>query len=426
MRIIETSQGDFDHFWKETLKRREDAFQGVSERVKGILDKVKREGDKALCELTQQLDGVRLEPEKLEIKKEDWLKAEKELDSSLKEALLKAKREIENFSRFSLPRDWMEVKEGLIRGEVFKPVEKVGLYVPGGRASYPSSVLMGVIPAVIAGVKEVIVVSPPPPRPVLLYAALISGASRFFQIGGAQAIGALAYGTESIPRVDLIAGPGNLYVQAAKKLLYGQVGIDILAGPSELLILSDGTTSPYKAALDLLSQAEHDEEAWALLITPDRSYAQRVLEEMKKLMEGFIRREIAEKSLKENGLIIIVRDLKEGMDLVNQFAPEHLELHLQEPWQWLGEVKNAGSVFVGEETSVAFGDYCGGTNHILPTGGAARFSSPLGVQNFLKRIQFLCLSGDKLKELAWVGVRLSEEEGLFGHREALLGRVKDG
>jgi histidinol dehydrogenase len=285
---------------------------------------------------------------------------------------------------------------------------------------------MGVIPAVIAGVKEVIVVSPPPPRPVLLYAALISGASRFFQIGGAQAIGALAYGTESIPRVDLIAGPGNLYVQAAKKLLYGQVGIDILAGPSELLILSDGTTSPYKAALDLLSQAEHDEEAWALLITPDRSYAQRVLEEMKKLMEGFIRREIAEKSLKENGLIIIVRDLKEGMDLVNQFAPEHLELHLQEPWQWLGEVKNAGSVFVGEETSVAFGDYCGGTNHILPTGGAARFSSPLGVQNFLKRIQFLCLSGDKLKELAWAGVRLSEEEGLFGHREALLGRVKDG
>ena len=426
MKIIESSRGDFPSFWKETLKRRKGVFEEVSERVKEILEKVKIEGDKALCELTQKLDGIRLEPNQLEIKREEWVKAEKELDSSLKEALLKAKKEIESFCLSSFPRDWMEVKEGIIRGEVFRPVEKVGLYVPGGKASYPSSVLMGVIPAVVAGVKEVIVASPPPARPVLLFAALISGASRFFQIGGAQAIGALAYGTESIPQVDLIVGPGNLYVQAAKKLLYGEVGIDMLAGPSELLILSDGTTSPYKAALDLLSQAEHDEDAWAVLITPDRSYAQRVLEEVDKLLDGLVRKQIAQKCLKENGFIIIVRDLKEGVELVNQFAPEHLELHLKDAWRWFGEVKNAGSVFIGEETSVAFGDYCGGPNHILPTGGAARFSSPLGVENFLKRIQFLSLSGDKLKELASVGIRLSEEEGLLGHRDALLGRLKDG
>ena len=375
---------------------------------------------------TQKLDGIRLEPHQLEIKKEKWVEAEKEIDPSLKEALFRAKKEIESFCLSSLPQDWMEVKEGIIRGEVFRPVEKVGLYVPGGKASYPSSVLMGVVPAVVAGVKEVIVVSPPPPRPVLLYAALISGASRFFQIGGAQAIGALAYGTESIPQVDLIVGPGNLYVQAAKKLLYGEVGIDMLAGPSELLIFSDGSTSPHKAALDLLSQAEHDEDAWVILITPDRSYAQRVLEEVHELLYGFVRKEMARRCLKENGFIIIVRDLKEGMDLVNQFAPEHLELHLKDAWQWFGEVKNAGSVFIGEETSVAFGDYCGGPNHILPTTGAARFSSPLGVENFLKRIQFLSITGEKLKELAFVGMRLSEEEGLLGHRDALLGRLKDG
>ena len=426
MKIIETSQGDFSYFWKEILNRRKDAFQEASEIVRDILEKVKREGDKALCELTQKFDGMRLEPHQLEIKREDWLKAEKELDPSLKEALLKAKREIESFCLSSIPRDWMEVKEGIIRGEVFKPIEKVGLYVPGGKASYPSSVLMGVIPALVAGVREVIVVSPPPPKPVLLYAALISGASKFFQIGGAQAIGALAYGTESIPQVDLIVGPGNLYVQTAKKLLYGEVGIDMLAGPSELLILSDGTTSPYKAALDLLSQAEHDEDAWAVLITPDRSYAQRVLEEADKLLDGLFRKEIAERCLKENGIIVIVKDLKEGMDLVNQFAPEHLELHLKDAWRWFGEVRNAGSVFIGEETSVAFGDYCGGPNHILPTGGAARFSSPLGVEDFLKRIQFLSISGDKLKELASVGIRLSEEEGLLGHKDAFLGRLKNG
>jgi len=426
MKIIESSQEDFPSFWKETLRRRKSAFEEVLERVKEILERVKREGDEALCELTQKLDGIRLEPNQLEIKREEWVKAEKEIGPSLKKALFQAKKEIESFCLSSLPRDWMEVKEGIIRGEVFRPVEKVGLYVPGGKASYPSSVLMGVIPAVVAGVKEVIVASPPPARPVLLFAALISGASRFFQIGGAQAIGALAYGTESIPQVDLIVGPGNLYVQAAKKLLYGEVGIDMLAGPSELLILSDGTTSPYKAALDLLSQAEHDEDAWAVLITPDRSYAQRVLEEVNKLLDGFSRKQIVERCLKENGFIIIVRDLKEGVELVNQFAPEHLELHLKDAWRWFGEVKNAGSVFIGEETSVAFGDYCGGPNHILPTGGAARFSSPLGVENFLKRIQFLSLSGDKLRELASVGIRLSEEEGLLGHRDALLGRLKNG
>ncbi len=426
MKWLKSFEGDFESRWRKVLERRTSSFEEVEVEVREIVKKVRDGGDGALVELTKCLDGLDLKPEEIELPKEGWQRASHVIGQDLKEALLRAKEEIEDFCRRALPRDWMDVKGGMVRGEIFKAVERVGVYVPGGKALYPSSVLMGVIPAVVAGVKEVIVVTPPPVSPVILYACEIAGATRLFQVGGAQAIAALALGTERIPRVDVIVGPGNRYVTAAKKILYGQVGIDILAGPSELLVLSDGSTSPWKAALDLLSQAEHDQDAWAVLVTPDEGYAREVEGSLYRLASQALRRDIVEKSLEKNGLIVLCRDLEEAFRLSNEFAPEHLELHLREPWEWLGEVKNAGSVFVGEDTPVVLGDYCAGPNHILPTGGSARFSSPLGVLNFMKRIQFLSVTAEALKGLCPVGARIAEEEGLEGHILALRGRMKDG
>ncbi|RLA83663.1 MAG: histidinol dehydrogenase [Deltaproteobacteria bacterium] len=426
MKWLRCSEKDFELGWRRVLERRASSFEEVEAQVREIINEVREGGDKALLELTRHLDGLDLKPDEIEVPREEWQRASGVVDQDLKEALLRAKEEIEGFCRRALPRDWMDVKGGVIRGEIFRAVERVGVYVPGGKALYPSSVLMGVIPAIAAGVKEVIVVTPPLVSPVILYACEIAGVRRLFQVGGAQAIAALALGTERIPRVDVIVGPGNRYVTAAKKILYGQVGIDMLAGPSELLVLSDGTTSPWKAALDLLSQAEHDEDAWAVLVTPEEGYAKEVERSLHRLASRTPRRDIVERSLGKNGLIVLCRDLEEAFRLSNEFAPEHLELHLREPWKWLGEVKNAGSVFVGEDTPVVLGDYCAGPNHILPTGGSARFSSPLGVLNFMKRIQFLSVTTEALRGLYPVGARIAQEEGLGGHVLALKGRIKDG
>lgn len=425
MRWLRTQEADFRVRWQQVLSRRREGLQEVMDHVGEILRRVKEEGDWAVRDYTFRFDGVQLAPQDFEIPRADWRRALAEADDALREALFKAREEIEAFCRLSLPRDWMEVRQGLLRGEIYRPVSRAGVYVPGGKASYPSSVLMGVIPAVVAGVKEIIVVTPPPAGPVIKAACEIAEATRLFQVGGPQAIAALAYGTERIPKVDVIVGPGNRFVTAAKKLLYGEVGIDMLAGPSELLVLSDGTTSPRKAALDLLSQAEHDEDAWAVLITTDPRYATDVHKEIEGLLPRWPRGEIARRALERNGLIVLARDLQEALDLCNEFAPEHLELHVRDPWEALGEVDSAGSVFLGEDTPVALGDYCGGPNHILPTQGAARFSSPLGVQQFLKRIQFLRTSGSSLKELCRVGAMLAEGEGLGGHALALRGRVED-
>lgn len=425
MKWLRTREGDFKARWEEVLALRRQGLEEVIAHVEEVLRRVRAEGDRAVREFTLRFDGVELEPDEFEIPRVDWRRALAEVDEDLREALFRAREEIEAFCRLSLPRDWMEVRDGLLRGEIHRPVERAGVYVPGGKASYPSSVLMGVIPAVVAGVKEVVVVTPPPGGPAVRAACEIAEATRLFQVGGPQAIAALAYGTETIPKVEVIVGPGNRYVTAAKKLLYGEVGIDMLAGPSELLILSDGTTSARKAALDLLSQAEHDEDAWPVLITTDEGYARRVEEAIEALLPTWPRGEIARRALERNGLIVVAGDLREALDLSNQFAPEHLELHLADPWEALGEVEAAGSVFLGEDTPVALGDYCGGPNHVLPTQGAARFSSPLGVHHFMKRIQFMRASGGSLKELCTVGARLAEGEGLLGHALALRGRVED-
>lgn len=428
MKLLDSGDPAFRRHWEALLQQRSSSMQEVLEVVRGVLQDVRERGDEALVRLTERFDGVKLRVEELEVKRQRWREAMALVDGEVLEALEAAASNIEAFHKQQLREGWVDLSPGVVRGELSRPVERAGIYVPGGKALYPSSLLMGVIPARVAGVEEVVVVTPPSAggvNPVVLAAAEIAGADRLFQVGGAQALAALAYGTRTVPRVDVIAGPGNLYVTAAKRLLYGEVGVDMLAGPSELLILSDGSSSPRFAAADLLSQAEHDQEAWTLLITPERAFAHRVIEELEAILAETPRREVASESLRRHGFVVVVKDLQEGMELVNEFAPEHLELHLKEPLSWLERVKNAGVVFLGDQTPVALGDYYAGPNHILPTARAARYSSPLGVWTFLKRINFLYYDRGALAEAAKRVVPLARVEGLEAHAEAVKVRVED-
>lgn len=422
MRYLRTSDAQFERDWQKVLATRRYSLEEALEAVKTILEQVRTKGDQALLRFTLEFDHVDLKEEGIEVPVGLWTEISRQVKPALKEALLRAKEEIEAFCLSTRPRDWFEEKGGILRGEVFRPVERVGVYVPGGKASYPSSVLMGVIPAKVAGVEEVVVVSPPPVDPLIVCACEIAGASRLFQVGGAQAIAALAFGTESVPKVDLIVGPGNRYVTAAKKLLYGEVGIDMLAGPSELLVIADKSADPKWVALDLLSQAEHDQDAWSVLISPEEG----LLEEVKKVLEdelkGFPRKEIASSSLDKYGFLVHTKDLEEAFSLAAEFAPEHLSIQVEAPFLWLQKVKAAGSVFLGKTTSVVFGDYCGGPNHVLPTSGSARFSSALGVHTFLRRIQFLYVGEEAVREVSKVAFEIALAEGLRGHAMAAVER----
>lgn len=426
MRWLETKAPSFRAAWEGLLRERHRTLEEVERGVQQIIEQVKRQGDEALVELTERFDGVSLRQEELEVPRQRWREALDGLPREVAEALRCAADEIEAFCRHSIPRNWVAPAPGVVKGEVVQPVKRAGIYVPGGKAAYPSSLLMGVIPARVASVEEVIVVTPPEVSPVVLAAAEVAGADRLFQVGGAQAIAALAYGTERVPPVEVIVGPGNRYVTTAKKLLYGRVGIDMLAGPSELLILADGRGDPFKAALDLLSQAEHDEDAWVGLLTPQGDYARRVQEGLMELLREAPRSGTAGQSLKRHGFVVLLRDLEEGLALVEEFAPEHLELHLENPWGWFSQVRNAGAVFLGEDTPVALGDYCAGPNHILPTAGAARFSSPVGVGTFMRRMEFLQFDRRALASAARTLFPLAEAEGLWAHAEAVRRRLTDG
>jgi histidinol dehydrogenase len=307
-----------------------------------------------------------------------------------------------------------------------RPLERVGVYIPGGKASYPSSLLMNVIPAQVAGVKEIVVVSPTPRggvNPFLLLAAQILGITGIYRVGGAQAVGALAYGTRSVPRVDKIVGPGNIYVATAKRLVFGEVDIDMIAGPSEILIVSDGKGSPSFLAADLLSQAEHDEMALPILITTSSAFARKVQKEVSHQLRTIEESRIAAASVKRQGLIIVVNKLKEALDLANDIAPEHLELAVEKPWELLGHVRNAGAVFLGHYTPEAVGDYIAGPNHTLPTGGTARFFSPLSVSDFLKKTSVLSFSQEVLDEVGGHVIRCAEKEGLNAHARAVKVRL---
>ncbi len=406
------------------LSKRGELLAGeFEETVKQIVEEVRERGDEALLEFTERFDGIRLSPETLEIPYEEIESAYEEVEEEVKEALEIAEERIRVFHEKQLERSFLKEEEGIILGQRVLPLERVGVYVPGGKASYPSTVLMNVVPAVVAGVEEIIMVSPNPGK-YTLAAAYIAGVSRLFRIGGAQAVAALAYGTETVPKVDKIVGPGNIYVALAKKLLYGVVDIDMIAGPSEILIIADESARADWIAADLLSQAEHDELAASILLTPSEILAEKVRKSLGELLETLPRRDIARKSIERFGTIFLTEDLYQACEVANLLAPEHLEVMTRDPWSLLPLIKHAGAVFLGSYTTEPLGDYVLGPNHTLPTGGSARFFSPLGVYDFVKRSSLLYVSREGFERVSDLAESIARAEELSAH--ALAVRVRRG
>jgi len=394
------------------------------ETVREIVEEVKRRGDEALIEFTERFDGVRLTPQTLEIPYEEIESAYEEIEEEVKEALEIAEERIRVFHEKQLERSFIKEEEGIILGQRVLPLDRVGVYVPGGKASYPSTVLMNVVPAVVAGVEEIVMGSPNPSR-YTLAAAYIAGVSRVFRIGGAQAVASLAYGTETVPRVDKVVGPGNIYVALAKKLLYGIVDIDMIAGPSEILVIADESARPEWVSADLLSQAEHDELAASILLTPSEVLAEKVRKCLEDMLSSLPKREIARRSLNRFGTIFITEDLYHACEVANLLAPEHLEIMTRDPWSLLPLIKHAGAVFLGNHTTEPLGDYILGPNHTLPTGGSARFFSPLGVYDFVKRSSLLYVSKDGFLRLCDLAESIARAEDLSAHALALRVRKEE-
>ena len=409
----------------EILERSEQTID-VEGIVQDIIKNVKENGDKALVEYCKKFDGAK--DDVIEVTAEEIEAAFSEVDEELLNILREAKENITAFHSKQVRNSFIiNEKDGVIIGQKVLPIEKVGLYVPGGTASYPSSVLMNCVPAKIAGCKEIVMVTPAKEgkvKPVILAAAKIAGVDRVFKIGGAQAVAALAYGTESVPKVDKIVGPGNAFVAEAKKQVFGMVDIDMIAGPSEILVVADSTNNPAHIAADLLSQAEHDKMATAVLITDSMAFAEAVSAELEKQIPLLPREEIARCSIDTNGKIIVTDNLVEAMNVSNILAPEHLEICVDNPFEYLGYVKNAGSVFLGKNSPEALGDYFAGPNHTLPTSGTARFSSPLSVDDFVKKTQFSYFSREALCEVADKVVRFANEEGLQAHGRSVSIRTE--
>ena len=413
--------------------KREEIFARVAEKVdvsdivSGIVDNVRQNGDKAVLEYCEKFDGVKLES--LEVTKEEIDEAVGLVEPKFLEILSAAAANIREFHEKQVRTGFSIEKDGIVTGQKITPIEKVGLYVPGGTAAYPSTVLMDSIPAKIAGVKEMCIVTPPDKsgkvNPVILAAAKIAGVDRIFKVGGAQAVAALAYGTESIPKVDKIVGPGNAFVAEAKRQVFGMVAIDMIAGPSEILVVSDSKSDPDFVAADLLSQAEHDKNASAVLVTDSEAFAEKVSDALERQIPKLLRSEIARASIDKNGKIIVAADLKEAIEVSNEIAPEHLELCVDEPFKYLDLVKNAGSVFMGRYCPEALGDYYAGPNHTLPTSGTAKFSSPLSVDDFIKKTQFTYYTKEALKEVANDVAFFAEKEGLTAHAKSATIRFED-
>ena len=395
-------------------------MQAVSE----IIDKVINEKDDALLELTLKFDGVKLAKSDLKVSENEIEEAYELIDKKILEYLKLASKRIWDFHSKQRLNSWFEPDEnGTILGQLVLPIERVGVYVPGGKAAYPSSVLMNVVPAKVAGVKEIAMVTPPDSNgkinPYVLVAARETGVNEIYKVGGAQAIAALAYGTDTVKAVDKITGPGNIYVTLAKKLVYGDVDIDMLAGPSEILVIADENASAAYIAADMLSQAEHDEIAASMLITPCVELADKVKVELEEQLQTLPKRAIAEKALKNRGVIIIVNDLNEAFDIANKIAPEHLEILVQNPFDWIGKVRHAGSVFLGEYSPEPVGDYIAGPNHVLPTSGTARFYSGLNVDAFVKKTTIISFSKTTFEKLKESIINLAEVEGLTAHANAV-------
>lgn len=394
----------------------------VTSAVTDILNNVKQNGDDAVREYTLKFDGHM--PSKFEISREEIDSSPDKCDCDFILALYKAADNIRDFHARQKQQSWLEPKQnGVILGQRIRGLKRVGVYVPGGTAAYPSSVLMNVIPAKIAGVKEIVMVTPPQKdgtaNPDILAAAKIAGVDRVFLMGGAQAVAALAYGTQSVPKVDKIVGPGNIFVATAKKLLYGTVDIDMIAGPSEILIVADKSANPKFLAADLMSQAEHDKMASAILLTTSEETANETAKELSRQMQTLERRDIIEQSLNDFGAIIVCKDISEAVDFANELAPEHLELAVENPMEYIGRVDNAGSVFLGHYSPEPLGDYFAGPNHVLPTSGTARFFSPLSVDSFIKKSSFIYYTEPALSEAKDDIIKLAETEGLTAHANSI-------
>lgn len=414
-------------FLKDLSRRAGETNKEVTETVSAIIDNVKNNGDEAIKDYTLKFDGHL--PQYYEVPREVINDALTSADSEFVNALLDAQENIADFHKRQVEQGFINPKDnGVILGQRIRGLEKVGLYVPGGTAAYPSSVLMNAIPAKIAGVKELIMVTPPlkdgTPNKDILVAAAICGVDRIFLAGGAQAIAGLAYGTETIPKCDKIVGPGNIFVATAKKLLYGVVDIDMIAGPSEILVLADETANPKFAAADLMSQAEHDKLASAIMVTTSEKLADETIAEINRQKEYLSRKEIIEKSLEDYGAIIIADSREKAVSLANEIAPEHLEVLMENPMELLGSLDNAGSVFLGHYASEPLGDYFAGPNHVLPTSGTARFFSPLGVASFTKRSSYIYYTKEALSEAKDDIVLIAEKEGLTAHANAIKVRFE--
>jgi histidinol dehydrogenase len=403
--------------------------EAVERTVAAILADVKARGDAAVLEYTRRFDRLDAQSlNELELTRDELQQALDGLPAAQRAALEEAARRVRDYHARQPLQSWQyEEADGTLLGQKVTPLDRVGLYVPGGKASYPSSVLMNAIPAKVAGVRELIMVVPTPAgerNPLVLAAAALAGVDRVFCIGGAQAVGALAYGTHSVPRVDKIVGPGNAYVAAAKRRVFGVVGIDMVAGPSEILIICDGHTDPDWVAMDLFSQAEHDELAQSILLCPDAAYLDRVAQSIETLLPTMPRQAVIRASLEQRGALIEVRDLDEACAIANRIAPEHLELSLADAEAWVDKIQHAGAIFIGPYTSESLGDYCAGPNHVLPTSGSARFSSPLGVYDFQKRSSLIRVSPAAARTLGRVASTLAQGEGLPAHARSAEYRVE--
>ncbi|MDD4494638.1 MAG: histidinol dehydrogenase [Eubacteriales bacterium] len=424
IKLVDMQKGIEGSFLDELKKRGNRSMEEAVVTASEIIHMVRSEGDGALYKLTKKFDGVDLEGSALQVSDADFEKAYKSVDSELLMAIRNAAENIRDFHSRQLEQSWLYVgKEDVVLGQIVNPLDKVGIYVPGGTAPLISSVLMNAIPAEVAGVKNIILCTPPDKtsgvNPAILAAAKESGVSRVFKVGGAQAIAAMAFGTQCIQAVDKITGPGNIYVAAAKRLVYGYVGIDMVAGPSEILVIGDEFSNPAYVAADMLSQAEHDALAAAILVTDSRKLAEGVINEVEKQAARLDRREILAKSLRDNCRIILTSDLETAVEISNSIAPEHLELNVREPYKLMGRVKNAGAIFLGEYSPEPVGDYFAGPNHVLPTGGSSRFSSPLGVYDFIKRSSVIGFTKTALFNAGSEIMHFAKAEGLTAHANAI-------
>ena len=426
IRRLDASAPGFDAELSTLLAWDDDSRPDVIETVRGIVNDVRRRGDAALVEYTNRFDRRQVGAAR-ELELKDFASHGASIAPELAEALRAAAARVRAYHEHQKAESW-EYREadGTVLGQQLRALDRVGIYVPGGKAAYPSSVLMNAIPAKVAGVDEVVMVVPAPDNvlePVVLAAAAIAGVDRLFTIGGAQAVAALAYGTETIPAVDKIVGPGNIYVATAKSMVFGRVGIDMIAGPSEILVICDGGTDPDWIAMDLFSQAEHDEQAQSILLSPDAAYLDAVAASIARLLPDMPRADIIRQALAARGALVKVESIAHAIALANRIAPEHLELSIAEPRRWLPEIRHAGAIFLGRYTAEALGDYCAGPNHVLPTAGSARFSSPLGVYDFQKRSSIIECSAAGAAQLGQVAGTLARGEGLVAHARSAEYRV---